>query len=173
MAALYYYQVAYLYQGQRGSQVIHSSNPEANLALAKEAAGLLAESLARPDTPRGLEVRVLGILGMSDKLQQWPPITTQGNAAGEANKPADSNPLGQLSIPTAPAVLTNPDDVLTADGLPAVSAAKNYKSEQLQGLAAQLGIPGAADMKFPELRKTVLPALEKALTDRAQQPATI
>lgn len=164
VAALYYYRVAYLFAGKRGVQRIHSQNPEANLALAQESARLLAEILAGPDVPSGSQVEVVGIQGITDGKQSWPPvaITTldQSASSGPAIPAAG---LEGLNFGPKVALNLSPVDALTANGLPTPEAAGKYKLEELQGLAAQLAMGDVSAMKFPELRKNVLAKLAESL----------
>lgn len=157
MAALYYYRVAYLFAGKRGVQQIHSQNPEANLALAQESARLLAEILSGPDVPQGSQVEVVGIQGITDGKQSWPPVL------GTVKPSEHEVSLEGLNLGPQVALNLSPVDALTANGLPTPEAAGKYKLEELQGLAAQLAMGDVSGMKFPELRKNVLAKLTESL----------
>lgn len=154
---LYQYMVTYSISGSVKKQSINSESSVANVALANEALNLLIDA---NQGSVGASITVLEIHGVTDPSQVWPEeLSIQ---SGSSDPAANPNALAGINLSKLSSV--HPDDVLTADGLPTLAAAGKMQTEELHALAEKLGITSHGGMKYPQLKKVTLAALEERLT---------
>lgn len=152
---LYQYMVTYSISGSIKKQSINSESSVANVALANEALNLLIDA---NQGSVGASITVLAIHGVTDPSQVWPEELSIQSMPADAN----TNALAGINLSKLSSV--HPDDILTADGLPTLAAAGKMQTEELHALAEKLGITSHAGMKYPQLKKVTLAALEERLT---------